>query len=563
VTSTARMGANEEYLRRTRSKPTGPQLRTPDVTTKETTAPALRVRPAAAMAGLLAGTAGVAAAEAVAGLLTGVTSPLLAVSNRAVDLTPRPVKEWAVATFGDADKAVLLAGVVATLALVLVTLGLVGVRRTRAGVVALLLLNLVGAAAALTDRAAGAPAGLRLVAPAAGLAVSVAAFLMLLRPLRARRAARGPAGAAESDGLPGQVRGDDLPAAFDRRRFLSTVVAVGAVAAGGGLATQALAGTAARSRKAVTLPRPDSAAPPVPAGASFGDVDGITPHLSSNHDFYRVDTALVVPDVPVDTWRLRIHGMVDRPLDLTFEDLLSRRLVERRITLTCVSNPVGGDLMDNTTWIGVPLADLLAEAGVRDGADAVRSTSADDMTIGTPLSALTDGRDAMVAVAMGGEPLPLEHGFPARMVVPGLYGYVSATKWLTELELTTWENFDGYWVPLGWAKEGPILTQSRIDTPTGSLTAGRVPIAGVAWAPDRGISKVEIGIDDLWYEAQLSTPISDATWVQWVHGWDATAGQHRLTVRATDGGGALQDENRTRPAPDGARGWHSIDVTVS
>jgi DMSO/TMAO reductase YedYZ molybdopterin-dependent catalytic subunit len=522
---------------------------------------------AGATAGLLAGAAGVALAEAVAAVVSGVTSPLLAVANRAVDLTPRPVKEWAVAAFGGADKAVLIGGVIATIVLMLVALGVLGVRRPRAAVAGLVVLNLVGAVAALTDRAAGAPGWLRLLAPVAGLLVSVVALVVLLRPLRARshieptRVDRPRVNRL----LPAQVAGDDLPAAFDRRRFLARVVAVGAVAVGGGLASQALATTASQSRAGVSIPRPRSAAPPLPAAATF-DVDGLTPHLSTNRDFYRVDTALVVPNVPVDTWRLRVHGMVERPLELTFADLLSRRLVERRITLTCVSNPVGGDLMDTSTWIGVPLADLLAEAGVRSGADAVKSTSADDMTIGTPLSALTDGRDALVAVAMGGEPLPLEHGFPARMVVPGLYGYVSATKWLVDLEVTRFADFRAYWTERGYAAQAPIKTSSRIDVPRSfaQLEAGPTTVAGLAWSQQRGIDSVEVRADDgPWQRAMLAVEDSRDTWRQWRWTWDATPGTHQLQVRATDRTGRTQTPVREPIAPDGATGWHNVTVIVS
>ncbi|MGH3317717.1 MAG: molybdopterin-dependent oxidoreductase, partial [Nocardioidaceae bacterium] len=330
-------------------------------------------------------------------------------------------------------------------------------------------------------------------------------------------------------------------------------------------ASQALATTASQSRAGVSVPRPNSAAPPLPTGATF-DIDGLTPHLSTNRDFYRVDTALVVPNVPVDTWRLRVHGMVERPLELTFPALLSRRLVERRITLTCVSNPVGGDLMDTTTWIGVPLADLLAEAGVRAGADAVKSTSADDMTIGTPLSALTDGRDALVAVAMGGEPLPLEHGFPARMVVPGLYGYVSATKWLVDLEVTRFADFRAYWTDRGYAAQAPIKTSSRIDVPRSfaQLAAGPVTVAGLAWSQHRGIDSVEVRADDgPWQQATLAVQDNRDTWRQWRWTWDATPGTHQLQVRATDRTGRTQTPVREPIAPNGATGWHNVTVIVS
>ena len=238
-------------------------------------------------------------------------------------------------------------------------------------------------------------------------------------------------------------------------------------------------------------------------------------------------------------------------------------MFEQYCTIACVSNEVGGHLVGNTKWTGVRLRDVLEMAGPTAQATQLVGRSVDGWTAGMPMSWVMDpAREPMIAVEMDGQPLPRRHGYPARLIVPGLYGYVSATKWLWELELTTWESYDGYWVPLGWSKEGPILTQSRIDTPTGNISTGSVAIAGVAWAPDRGISKVEIGIDDTWYEARLSAPISDATWVQWTHAWDATPGPHRLQVRATDGTGMLQDETPSRPAPDGARGWHTVDVNV-
>jgi DMSO/TMAO reductase YedYZ molybdopterin-dependent catalytic subunit len=304
----------------------------------------------------------------------------------------------------------------------------------------------------------------------------------------------------------------------------------------------------------------------VPAGATL-DVDGLTPYLTSNRSFYRVDTALRVPDVPIDGYTLRVHGMVDRELTLSFEDLLSRPLVERRITLTCVSNPVGGPYVGNATWIGVPVRDLLREAGVRGGADAVKSTSADDMTIGTPLQALDDPhRDALIAVGMNGQPLPLEHGFPVRMVVPGLYGYVSATKWLVDLEVTRFADFKAYWSTRGYSVKAPIKTSSRIDVPKpfAHVPRGRVTVAGVAWAQHRGVDEVEVRVDGgPWHRADLAARDGIDTWRQWVWTWDARPGNHTLEVRATDGTGSTQTEQRAPVAPNGSTGWHSVNVTVS
>ena len=541
-------------------------------------------RLAGAAAGLLAGAAGVAVAEAVSALLTGVTSPLLAVANRAVDAAPRPVKEWAIETFGSADKVVLISGVIATVAALAAVAGVIGVRRPRAAVGMFLTLSAVAAAAALTDRAATASPALRLLPVVALVGAGLASLMVLLRAISAaprKTEATRAGGAAPSSEparsvealengkrrvrLPREVDDDDLPPAFDRRAFLSSALAVGAVAAAGGLATRALGDpAAAASRAGVNIPRPQSPAPPLPPGATL-EVPGITPYLTPNNAFYRVDTALRVPDVPVDTWTLRIHGMVDNEIELSFEDLLSRRLVERRITLTCVSNPVGGGLVGNATWIGVPIRELLAEAGVGDGADAVKSTSADDMTIGTPLQALTDDRDALVAIAMNGEPLPLEHGFPARMVVPGLYGYVSATKWLVDLEVTRFGAFDAYWTDRGYAEEAPIKTSSRIDVPRSfaRVKAGTTPVAGVAWAQDTGIAKVEVRVDGgPWNEVRLADEDNINTWRQWVWEWDATPGSHDLEVRATDSSGYTQTAERTPIAPDGSTGWDSVAVTV-
>ena len=504
----------------------------------------------AAGVGLLAGAAGVAASEAVATVVDGVSSPLLAVANRAVDAAPRPLKEFAIATFGTADKPVLIGSVVVTVAALAAAIGLVGLSRPRLAAGLFLALSAVATTAVLTDRAAAAALTVRLLPILALVVVGLTSLLILLRRLRPK----APAPAA------------DVPIAFDRRAFLRAVTAVSAIAAAGGVTSRVLGGNGAGvSRAGVRIPIPDTAAPALTDAMTL-DVPGITPYLTANRDFYRVDTALRVPAVPVDTWRLRIHGMVERELELSFEDLLDRRLVERRITLTCVSNPVGGEYVGNATWIGVPMRDLLREAGVRDGADAVKSTSADDFTIGTPLQVLLEeDRDALVAVAMNGEPLPLEHGFPVRMVTPGLYGYVSATKWLVDLEVTRFADFKAYWTSRGYAAEAPIKTSSRIDVPRSfaRVSAGRVPVAGVAWSQDRGITAVEVRADGgAWSAARLAAEDSVDTWRQWVWDWDAEPGNHTLEVRATDATGFVQTADRAAIAPDGSTGWHSVNVTV-
>jgi DMSO/TMAO reductase YedYZ molybdopterin-dependent catalytic subunit len=303
----------------------------------------------------------------------------------------------------------------------------------------------------------------------------------------------------------------------------------------------------------------------VAPGVEVG-VKGVTPYLTPSKDFYRVDTALKVPDVPLDTWTLKVFGMVDKELELTYDDLLKRDLVERRITLTCVSNEVGGPYLGNATWLGVPVRELLEEAGVKSGADAVRSRSADDWTAGTPLDRLLDDQDeALVAIGMNGEPLPLKHGFPARLVTPGLYGYVSATKWLTELEVTRFADFKAYWTTRGYSEKAPIKTSSRIDVPDSfaRVKAGRVPVAGVAWSQARGIDKVEVRVDGgPWQPARLGEADSKNTWRQWVYEWDAQPGNHRLEVRAEDGTGESQTGDRAAIAPNGSTGWHSVTVFV-
>jgi DMSO/TMAO reductase YedYZ molybdopterin-dependent catalytic subunit len=294
-------------------------------------------------------------------------------------------------------------------------------------------------------------------------------------------------------------------------------------------------------------------------------VAGIAPVVTPNDAFYRIDTALSVPSVDLDTWSLKITGMVDRPYELTYDDLLDLPMVERYVTLSCVSNQVGGDLVGNAKWLGVPLTDVLDRAGVQQGADQIVGRSLDGFTIGFPTEVAFDGREALVAVGMNDEPLPFDHGFPARLVVAGLYGYVSATKWLADIELTTWDAFDAYWVPKGWAKEGPIKTQSRIDTPQANarLGAGTRPIAGVAWAPGRGISRVEVQVDEGgWQEATLSEPLSKESWRQWSLNWEAGSGTHTVQVRATDGNGDTQTTMPRPPRPDGATGYHTISVVV-
>lgn len=520
----------------------------PDVGTRRWT-----TRLAGAAAGLLAAAAGVGASALVAALLTGVPTPIISVGNAAVDLAPPFLEDFAINTFGTADKAVLLGGIYTVLALLAVVTGLVGLRWPRTALAVTAGLGVLALVAAATDRTSLTRVEITVAPALVALAVSVLTLSALLARLRQPRAPRRPTV-------------DDVGPGFDRRAFLEAAVATGAIAVGGGVGARLVGGTAAiASRADVRVPTPADPAGPIPRGTEL-PVDGITRYVTPSDDFYRIDTALTPPDVPTENWTLRVHGMVDREVQLDFAQLLERRLVERRITLACVSNEVGGGLAGNATWIGVPLAELLTEAGVQDGADCLLSTSADGFTASTPIGAVTDGRDAMVALAMNGEPLPIIHGFPARMVVSGLYGFVSATKWLTEIEVTRFDDVEAYWTERDWAEQAPMKTFSRIDVPESSarVSAGTVAVAGVAWAPERGVQRVEVRVDDgEWQQTRLGTEDGLASWRQWVYEWQAEPGSYALEVRATDGTGQTQPEERVPPRPDGATGWHSVSVTVA
>ncbi|MDE0375379.1 MAG: molybdopterin-dependent oxidoreductase, partial [bacterium] len=302
-----------------------------------------------------------------------------------------------------------------------------------------------------------------------------------------------------------------------------------------------------------------------PTRAQIAPVEGVSELITPNDEFYVIDTAIGVPQVDHRAWTLSFTGRADNPYSITYDELLAMPLVERYITLCCVSNRVGGNLVGNAKWLGVPLRTLVERAGVRPDGNQLVGRSVDRFTVGFPTAAVFDGREALVAIGMNGEPLPLKHGFPARLVVSGLYGYVSATKWLTEVEFTGWNDFDAYWVPRGWAKQAPIKTQSRIDTPReGNITAGTNVIAGVAWAQTRGISRVQVRVDDGdWTNAHLPQELSIDTWRQWYLEHDFTPGAHTIAVRATDGTGRTQTDSVRPPRPDGATGYHTIQVQAA
>jgi DMSO/TMAO reductase YedYZ molybdopterin-dependent catalytic subunit len=516
----------------------------------------MRVRLGAVL-GVASAAVALGVAHLVAALGGPASSPVVAVGSSAIDLTPEWLKSFAIRTFGDQDKLVLLLGIGAVLLALAIVLGMASVRRPRIGLAGLAVLGAAGAAAALARPDATIAAALPAVAGAAAGAMT----LLVLHGRLVPEAATTPSD-PESRAL--DRPGDPEP--VDRRRFLVASGIAVVVAGTAGVIGQFLSrrSQADASRAAVTVPTPADAAPPAPTGTDLG-VDGLSPYFTPNADFYRVDTALIVPAVPAEEWHLRVHGMVERGITLDFDGLMARPLIERDITLACVSNEVGGPYIGNARWVGVPLGDLLAEAGVDPAATQLVSTSDDGFTAGTPVEAVTDGRDAMLAIAMNGEPLPIEHGFPVRMVVPGLYGYVSATKWVVDLELTTFEAFDPYWIRRGWAEQAPIKTQSRIDTPRSgaSLPAGEVTVAGVAWAQHVGIERVEVRIDDgAWQEAELAIEDTIDTWRQWSLAVAIDAGEHRLQVRATDAGGEVQTDALAEPFPDGATGHHSIAIQV-
>ncbi len=503
----------------------------------------------AALAGLLAGAFDIAVGELFAAGLQwagakGTPSPVLAIGATFVDLTPGWLKDYATSTFGTADKKVLLTGMALVLAVLSAGIGVLASRRRTPGLVAVAALGAVAAVAAVSRPGSG---------PMTVLPAVVGAFagMGVLAALLDR--------AAEPDTA--AYRG------HDRRAFLrATLVTGGLSVVAGAAATWIGKGerSVQASAAAVQLPAPVAAAPVVPAGADLG-LSGLTPYVTSRGEFYRIDTALVLPRLTTKDWRLRIHGLVNNEVNLTFDQLLALPMIERYVTLSCVSNEVGGDLIGNALWLGHPLKDLLAQADPSSSADMVLSKSIDGFTAGSPLAAMTDGRDAMLAIAMDGKVLPQEHGFPARLVVPGLYGYVSATKWVVDLEVTRFDRAEGYWTPRGWSAMGPIKTESRIDVPGDGSTvkAGTVAVAGVAWAVHRGISKVEVQVDDgPWVTARLADDVSSDTWRQWVYEWPAAAGKHHLRVRATDGEGVVQTQVKAPPAPNGASGWDAIDVTV-
>ena len=490
------------------------------------------------VAGLLTvGIATLAAAVLTAlGLSSGQPAPIAAVSGAFIDRTPPWLKDLAVSTFGTNDKRALLVGVVVVLILLCAGIGVLARRRLDLALVAFALVGVLGVAAVLSRPGAGP---VDVVPTVLGTVVGLW-FL--------GRWAAPPADAGASTPT--------------RRWVLGGAVGVVTAYVGSFLAGDSAAAT--QSRDALKSVPVKGTTLTVPEGADL-KVPGLTPYIVPNSDFYRIDTAIVVPRIDASTWSLKVTGMVDREVEINWQTLQSKQMKEALITLTCVSNEVGGDLIGNAVWTGWPVRELLAMAGPQPGADMVLQSSVDGFTVSTPLAALTDERNALLAIRMNGEPLPFEHGFPVRVVVPGLYGYVSACKWVTGLKVTTYAADVAYWTPRGWSPTGPIKTASRIDVPRAgaSVKAGKVAVAGVAWAQHRGISKVEVQVDQApWTAARLAVDASIDTWRQWVYEWDATPGSHDIRVRAYDDTGQVQSPLEAPPAPDGATGIHVVTVRV-
>lgn len=558
---------------------------------------------AAVLIGLVTGAVAVGVSLFFAGLVKASAFPVVAVGNAFVDLAPAPLKEFAIRTFGENDKTALLVGIFLVLTVIAAAVGVLAVRDLRYGLAGLAAFGAVGVLAVLTRPGAML---VDVVPTLAGVAAAMFALRALLRhavgepqagavgeppahaagepggrvtgkpPARAgeppARAVEEPEGGRplERPGAPARAvtRAGEDRRGFDRRNLLVWTLGGVAVAGVSGVIGRMLSGRAEVSavRGGLTLPRPVTPAPPLPAGVDLR-IGGLSPFVTPNQDFYRVDTALMVPQVDPRDWALRIHGMVDRPVELTFADLMKRPLMEADVTLCCVSNEVGGSLVGNARWLGAGLAGVLRDAGVHRDADMLLSASADGWTSGTPIDVVLDGRNALLAIGMNGEPLPVEHGFPVRQVIPGLYGYVSATKWVTDIKVTRFDRDKAYWTSRGWSARGPVKTESRIDLPQDGarVAAGRTVIAGVAWAQHRGVAAVEVRVDGGgWSRARLAEAPTADTWRQWVvDDWDATPGGHTIEVRATDATGYTQTAERASVAPDGATGWHTIAVDVA
>ena len=520
-----------------------------------------------AVAGVLAAATALGVGQLVAGLTGASGSPVVAVGELQIDFTPPWLKNFAITEFGADDKLVLVSGILVVLAIFAAVIGAAATRRMAYGMIGLGVFAVFGLTAAATRPTATVASLLPTLAATAAAVVVLRLLIPLVSP-----AAPVPRPAVTFDPVIAAEPTRERPEPEDiepegpaRRSFLAAGAATAGAAAAAGLAGRLLAerSSVASAQRSLRIPKPAVTTQTLTPGDSF-DIPGLSPFVTSNASFYRVDTALVLPQVDPSNWQLRIHGMVDREITLTFDELLKRPLIEDYVTLCCVSNPVAGPYIGNAKWLGASLAAMLREAGIRAGADQLMCTSVDGFTSGTPVQTVMDGRDALLAVAMNGQPLPIAHGFPARMVVPGLYGYVSATKWVTDINVTTFAGNYAYWAQRGWSQQAPIKTECRIDVPGGQVRAGTTAVAGVAWAQHKGIEAVQVRVDQgPWQEARLAAVPDIDTWRQWVCGWDATPGQHVLEARATDKTGYTQTSVQAQPEPNGASGYPSVSVTVS
>jgi DMSO/TMAO reductase YedYZ molybdopterin-dependent catalytic subunit len=498
---------------------------------------------------------GVAAASVSLGVAQLVGIPFgaradarAAIGSAVVDLTPGPIKEWAIQTLGSLDKPFVAIVVLVAIAAIAAIAGTLETQRRPLGSAVIAAAGVLGCIAVLSRPGATA---LDTIPTIAGAVCGVAALRVLTR-----RFWPGP----------GHTADHDEPDAGRRGLVMLGLLGFGVASGVVGAVITRLVHSVATDRNSFALPRPRTPAPPIPADVQPNGV-ALPSFVTPSADFYRVDTALSVPQLSHGDWRLRIHGMVDREATYSFDDLADFDVIEMATTLTCVSNPVGGNLISTGMWTGYRVADLLAAARVHADADMLLSTSIDGFTAGTPVQALTDGRDALLAVGLNGQPLPIEHGYPARLVVPGLYGYVSATKWVVNLELTRFDKAQAYWTRQGWAPRAPIKTESRIDVPKGGqkVPMGPAVFGGVAWAQNRGVRAVEVRIDDgVWQPAEPGASYSNETWRLWSFPWQAKSpGKHTITVRATDNTGAVQTADQVGTVPDGATGWHTVDFTVA
>ncbi|TWG93906.1 DMSO/TMAO reductase YedYZ molybdopterin-dependent catalytic subunit [Nocardioides sp. J9] len=504
-----------------------------------------------ALSGLVAGLLGLATSYAAAALLHVREAPVVAVAEGITALTPGSVVKWAINTFDRDDKKILVLGILFFLAVAFALLGRLARRRWWLAVTGYVALAVVAVVAVATKPT---PSPIDFVPIVVGLLVWVVTLAVLAEWLRGWEVVED-----EGDEDPG------TEPAHTRRHFFVAIGGAAALAAAAGLVGRIAGNARRRAEESRRLLRIEGVtAPAVPAGVGVG-VDGVVPWQTPNEDFYLIDTAFIKPTIAPADWQLRIHGMVEREITLTYRDLLDRELTQDWITLNCVSNPVGGNLVGNAWWSGVRLAALLAEAGPAQGADAVLQTSEDGWTCGTPLAALMDERNAMLAVAMNGEPLPIEHGFPVRTIVPGLYGYVSATKWVVDLEVTTFDDITAYWTDKGWAEQGPVKIASRIDVPRNNaeVPAGEVVCAGSAWLQHTGISRVQVQVDGGgWEDAELASTPNVDTWVQWRASVRLEEGDHQIRVRAVDNDGSTQTGVVADVLPDGATGWHTVSVSA-